>query len=84
MADPINNWLPVESAPRDTDILLFFNFKGDEKRKPTKEVVKGRFYASPLWGDCWEYDGEHTVCLADNVVTHWTPLPKPPEEPING
>lgn len=66
-------WLPIETAPRDREILLWFSYQGGR-------CVLGRYMETTLWGPCWEYDGEYTVCLKDSVVTHWMELPEGPND----
>jgi len=62
---------PIETAPRDRDVLLWFDYPGQRR------WVYGRYRDTVLWGPCWEYDGEYTVCLKDNVITRWMDLPPP-------
>jgi hypothetical protein len=66
------DWQPIATAPRDgSNILLWLG--GPEQR-----AVVGHFRHTALWGDCWEYDGEHTVKVDDDV-RHWMPLPEGPQ-----
>lgn len=69
-------WQPIETAPKDRDILLYTNCRG---------VVRGR------WNDCkyatkprpyWTHDRERiwgTVACRADQPTHWMPLPEPPK-----
>ena len=67
----MNEWQPIETAPRDgTEILLF-----DADTDPT------------IYVGGYDYDGRYwfySELLAQDVVgeatpTHWMPLPEPPK-----
>lgn len=59
------NWQPIESAPKNTDILLYWH----------DNVWIGRFYqGSGYWSLC-DYGGFED---GEDAPTHWMPLPEPP------
>lgn len=80
----VPTWQPIETAPRDgSEVLLHEIYERlpvigwwSEKRK--------RWYAST---EVYDTDGDATVIdkLYTEGVTHWMPLPAPPQtkEPIN-
>jgi len=68
-------WQPIETAPKDCDILLALSGGNSYSEMPV--TVLGHFYASGMWGNCWEFDGERTIPIEG--ASHWMPLPAPPE-----
>lgn len=67
-------WQPIETAPKDTDILGFWQYvyPGDEARTCGMVVIS--------WDEetqSWT-DGEEYVRAESNLYTHWRPLPAPP------
>jgi Protein of unknown function (DUF551) len=67
------NWQPIETAPKDCDILVYDTYNG------------GTFYVA-CWAktdtgdDAWGYAPDTFAggCL-ECVPTHWMPLPEPPK-----
>lgn len=71
------NWQPIESAPKDGTAMLAV---GDSYGKP----ARGRHFAVVAWSQsgCAMFEvGD--ACEADpfQYLTHWMPLPSPPEAP---
>ena len=70
-------WKPIETAPKDgTEILACW----------VQEHGSMYFVAGAFWEQgCEETDGEphwrdtYGEILADDILTHWMPLPEPPE-----
>lgn len=62
----MTGWQPIETAPKDGRYILLF----DPSASPDHRVVRAHF------NDYWE-TADGTTWL-DNV-THWMPLPDPPE-----
>lgn len=68
-------WQPIETAPKDKEILLFCPFRG---------VVRGSWrrdeYAKKP-RPYWTHDRERLWGIRgtrEDQPTHWQPLPKPP------
>lgn len=61
----MNKWKPIETAPRDREILVCTEFA---------MYVARYVYDDPSTGEAlWQPDGLPAV-----YPTHWMPLPKPP------
>lgn len=60
-----NGWQPIETAPKDENILLF--------QTETQGVFEGKFL--DVDEGCWWNDAG--FCIVD--PTHWMPFPPPPE-----
>ncbi len=74
---PLAEWLPIETAPKDGTLLLLWE-------KYESEPFIGSWYA---FRSEWEasrtyYDADGNACVVDRVyspgVTHWMPLPAAP------
>lgn len=61
----LNTWLPIESAPKDRQILLLW---------PDLGVMEGEWIVDVFWCDMWELTG----CSMDDQPTHWQELPLDP------
>lgn len=61
-------WQPIETAPRDTPILLSIFASGDPERE--RLVVVGGSSDGVTWIDHYDYE--------IHPPTHWMPLPAPP------
>lgn len=77
------SWQPIETAPKDgTPIILAGQVDSDNGLIPT--VVAGYFYED---GEGWEYPHTHHFAVSTlddagiDILTHWMPLPEPPEAP---
>ena len=67
----MNEWQPIETAPKDgTRILAFFPIINSYKIL-TVEFIRHRWYICP-------YDSEFKMMGGD--PTHWMPLPNPPKQ----
>jgi hypothetical protein len=64
------DWQPIETAPRETDVLLFV------PREAVSYVVAGLFNNGEE--DGWSSALREMMWL-DHEPTHWMPLPDPPE-----
>lgn len=70
-------WQPIETAPKDSEILLWF---------PRWKAKTGRFQADKYSArprPYWTMDAERLWGVRDvrlNQPTHWMPLPPPPEK----
>lgn len=60
-------WQPIETAPKDGTVILAY--------------VSGGHHALVAWNDDWE-DWLHLPWHESMpaVITHWMPLPAPPQE----
>ena len=64
------HWIPVtERLPEDDTDILVYCVDGEESR------IVAVNYANGVWFDCIF----NTVMVVKNI-THWMPLPKPPQE----
>jgi len=82
----MNEWQPIETAPRDETYILVFN--GDNIGEGTEEKQIGVASKSPY--EKHDYDGVemwHAQDCCDQMTfyapTHWMPLPEPPKEKQN-
>lgn len=66
-----NGWLPIESAPKDENIWLYWPDAPIDSRQQV-----GWFETDTADGQRWVNDHDSMDCLCP---THWQPLPKPPE-----
>lgn len=66
-------WQPIETAPKDgTEVLLFWQYTYPNDEYLTQGVEIGAFDEG-----CWTtYCGD----TPDSIITHWMPLPAPPQE----
>lgn len=62
------NWRPIESAPRDGTRFMI--------RKTTGHICVAFFDDGEWYGDDW-YCVHH-----DEYITHWQPLPAPPNDDV--
>lgn len=79
-------WIPVtERLPdKDGDYLVFKRFAGNAWSDVVSFAKDGRKVSECTFGKKWPnvwyyYDSEWGYIRAD-AVTHWMPLPEPPEE----
>ena len=79
-----NEWLPIETAPKDGDWILGLNAKSKDsgiirwsskedyiKRSKEEGTANWKYKAHEGW-QCYEYDSAYAS------PTHWLALPKPP------
>ncbi len=70
----VQGWQPIETAPRDTPILLSIFASGDPERE--RLVVVGGSSDGVTWIDHYDYE--------IHPPTHWMPLPAPPQAKEGG
>lgn len=69
----MSDWQPISTAPKDkTPILAWFNGS-----RPEPIIV--RYVGGLVWP--WASMGALNGEYHENYVTHWQPLPEPPEPP---
>lgn len=73
----MNEWLPIESAPRDgTRIDLWFaGPRNTGDRRPDCRFGDGMWLCD--YGDQGDGDARFYI---DDEATHWMPLPSPPTD----
>jgi len=64
----MSDWRTIDSAPKDGTFILLAHRDG---------VSSGYFDFDWMLGEAAGYDGNHPIWLTH--VTHWMPLPNPPE-----
>lgn len=73
----MSEWKPIETAPKGgTTILVFISGKG-EQGQFRDDVLAARW--SEWGGGIWSARG-HNLMTESSWITHWQPLPPPPEE----
>ena len=60
-----NDWQPIATAPKDGTMVLVYSAAWGEV---------GVAYCHGTW--CWQHDEVGEII---NEITHWMPLPKPPQ-----
>jgi len=71
LAHPEQGWQPIESAPKDEDVLIYMPDDGET------EIAIGHCFGDD---DCW-YPADEAICDGGPwpfQPTHWMPLPPPP------
>lgn len=67
----VSQWQPIETAPRNGDIILIYTKDG---------TISTAFWSDSVWldkaGFISEENRSDTITLG---ATHWMPLPKPPK-----
>jgi hypothetical protein len=61
-------WQPIETAPKDTDVLVF----AEDTIGIAKFYVYVYYKPKGMWA--WDVEPDHEI-----HPTHWMPLPAPPE-----
>jgi hypothetical protein len=74
MNSPTYEWKTIESAPEETEILVFV--PGIGGGVCAAEHDHGEWYALHL--NHIVYDGQESLYTLDAKPTHWMPLPEPP------
>jgi len=74
----MDQWQPIETAPKDRRILLYQSGGGGEYYTPAWQKIFTGF-----WWDDW-YENEHFWTADEDRgfevnPTHWMPLPAPPK-----
>lgn len=74
-----DNWLPIESAPRDGSRILTWKTTPVYNEDTGKtEIVEAVSVAYWLFGDWIEYPAPPSF-VQGQKHTHWMPLPKKPQ-----
>jgi hypothetical protein len=64
-------WQPIETAPKDgSEVLLYVRGVSGYDHNTT---------VSAFWGEIDWKDNAHAGCTVYGDITHWMPLPDPPE-----
>ncbi len=76
----MTEWQPIETAPKDGTIVLFWpDFDAEDARPPHRRKDQKNRYIKMGWtsgnGDYWSPEMQLL-----NEPTHWMPLPEPPQE----
>ena len=76
------DWLPIETAPHETDALVWgqawMQWTEDNKDDETKWEAFDIHMAQIYGGQCYAYCGDVTGAASTIRATHWMPLPPPP------
>lgn len=75
MGEAVSEWQPIETAPKDETRILAFGLLGLESEKGIGTVKWDKGYHNFVCDphEASEYGPERCD------LTHWMPLPKPPE-----
>ena len=76
-------WQPIETAPKDGSNILLW--EGSSTTPFIGYWFPGENHLKARWtANSEHYDTDGNACVIDRIsseyVTHWMPLPKPPEE----
>ena len=75
----MTDWQPIETAPRDGTLILLWDPEGDPPYFPARFMRDDRPPRSPHGAFVWcQGSPAFGDRLAENVPTHWMPLPAPP------
>jgi len=68
-------WQPIETAPKDGTVILGW------RRYPVA-IRWHRSYQGFMWHACILDSTMYEMCFTgdDQLLTHWMPLPNPPDE----
>lgn len=77
----MNEWQPIETAPRDGELILLSNSDGVWVGKYTPVYASG-FVPQNKWSS-WLLNHDHFKCSKSINPTHWMPLPESPEDNTN-
>jgi hypothetical protein len=64
----MSEWQPIETAPKDGSVILAW------RKHATIPMIVGFDPSYGEWEDVYNYNGVHVY-----HITHWMPLPEPPE-----
>ena len=73
----MNEWQPIETAPKDGTKVLLFVDTGYEARIHPGKWNDDRYAKRPR--PYWDYLYFQTMDSRDHQPTHWMPLPAPPK-----
>ena len=85
----VQEWIPVtERLPEeDGDYLVFKRFAGNAWSDVVSFAKDGRQVSEctfvEKWQNVWYYYDSEWGYIRTDAVTHWMPLPEPPEKAIN-
>ncbi len=68
-------WQPIETAPKDTKVLVYV-----PRLQEITVAYLAEYYCDGDWG--WHYEGAEALTI-DFPVTHWMPLPAPPQAALS-
>jgi hypothetical protein len=73
-------WQPIETAPRDGTLILLFcdHHDGDPEWRIGHYDQAPFGKPGPFGRYVWQMQDDGG-CFAEQIVTHWMPLPDPPE-----
>ena len=69
-ANARQQWRPIETAPRDGTLILFYD--------PKRNLRTVGYWHVYMFGECQEWRTLFTSAMFN--PTHWMPLPTPPKE----
>lgn len=75
-----DQWQPIETAPRDGSRFLAYAIEEADDMMPQIarwELIEQRFVLS------WDGTAFGDPSVMPDPLTHWMPLPAPPQEPDN-
>jgi len=83
----VSDWQPIETAPRDgTPILLFWDeghldsrFVGYFDTEANEAPHRDNRSMYPFGPFVWRISMADCGAVAEELVTHWMPLPEPPK-----
>jgi len=76
----MSKWQPIETAPKRSKWILLWCVFDDRPevhvgRRVKDSGVRGRPFGPFIWAT---YANDKVGSIAERVVTHWMPLPPPP------
>lgn len=72
----MSQWIRVEDQLPDRMLLVLVRVKSKSKYSYDQTMIMGR-NENGIWGTA-----ENKQLFYDAYITHWMPLPKPPESPL--
>ncbi len=72
------NWQPIETAPKDEMVLVIHAHLGIIQATKCSKMVESKIEAETLFP--WDSPAGDGHWLYTRDLSHWMPLPEPPEE----